>query len=466
MKIKQLKIPFCIFLVVFGIYLAIGIPQHLHFGTNAYDFGIHDQAVWKYAHFQGFENTVMGFSNVLGDHFDPIMMLFAPVFWIWDDAKALLVAQALVVALGIFPAFFIAKRHLKNSFCAGLLSAAYGLSIGIISAIAYPVHDLALVGTFFLFAYDFLEKNKKVGYWTFIILALLCKENVSIMIAAFGLYLFVFRKGFRKTGLATFVLATLYFAAVMKFILPALANHYNHWIYLNWGKDPLDVLKNILLRPIDFVRAFFDNPEKTQTLKYGLGSFAFLFLAAPSLLFVIVPILAERFLSTKDTTWGVWFHYSAPLMSVLFIATVVGIKRIVQISSKFLKAEAVLVLLSFAVLFSGLIMNYHKQGPLVQLVNLKWDKMGEREKQLNEIIKSIPADVSVSAQSDLLPHLSHRNKIYMFPNINNSEYVVLEKNGNTWPLVEKSYFENVEKIKKTYRVCKENDYGVIYAKVR
>ncbi len=40
----------------------------------------------------------------------------------------------------------------------------------------------------------------------------------------------------------------------------------------------------------------------------------------------------------------------------------------------------------------------------------------------------------MSAQSDLVPHLSTRREIYLYPNIHDAEYVVLDNFSDYWPL--------------------------------
>ena len=50
--------------------------------------------------------------NLLGDHFHPALMLLAPAYWIWDDARVLLVVQALLLAASSLPLFWWARPRL------------------------------------------------------------------------------------------------------------------------------------------------------------------------------------------------------------------------------------------------------------------------------------------------------------------------------------------------------------------
>ena len=84
---------------------ALAVLQHRAFWTGRFDVGNLVQAVWSTAH--GDVLSVTGLTgrqiSRLGAHFDPIVVLFAPLWWVWPDASMLLVAQALAVATGRDP---------------------------------------------------------------------------------------------------------------------------------------------------------------------------------------------------------------------------------------------------------------------------------------------------------------------------------------------------------------------------
>ena len=54
----------------------------------------------------------------LGAHFDPIVVAFAPLWWLWPDASLLLVSQAVAVATGAVPVYLLGKRHLGSEWAA------------------------------------------------------------------------------------------------------------------------------------------------------------------------------------------------------------------------------------------------------------------------------------------------------------------------------------------------------------
>jgi hypothetical protein len=61
-----------------------------------------------------------------------------------------------------------------------------------------------------------------------------------------------------------------------------------------------------------------------------------------------------------------------------------------------------------------------------------------------KILEMVPAEIPVSAQAALYPHLSHRQEIYQFPTIANAEYIALDVTNRPAPLDYPSYFQHVQ----------------------
>ncbi|KDN83732.1 hypothetical protein KCH_43810 [Kitasatospora cheerisanensis KCTC 2395] len=95
-------------LLSFAACLALGLQQWTSLQLGGFDLGIFDQGVRGYAHFRLPVSTLKsvhhefppGFS-LLGDHFSPVLALLAPLYWVWDDPRMLLVGQAALFAAGV-----------------------------------------------------------------------------------------------------------------------------------------------------------------------------------------------------------------------------------------------------------------------------------------------------------------------------------------------------------------------------
>src|SRR6266516_3775971 len=97
-------------------FAALSALRHDAFVTGRFDLGNMVQAVWSTAHGHPLRMTDLHGDQIsrLAAHVDPILVLFAPLWWIWPSPHLLLVTQALVVAVGAVPVFLLARKHLGS----------------------------------------------------------------------------------------------------------------------------------------------------------------------------------------------------------------------------------------------------------------------------------------------------------------------------------------------------------------
>lgn len=106
------------FVAYAATFAVLSVLRYRTFATGRFDLGNMVQAVWSVAHGGLFETTDLSgqqFSR-LGAHVDPILALFAPMWWVWPSPEMLLVAQATIVASGVFPAYWLARRWWTNAW--------------------------------------------------------------------------------------------------------------------------------------------------------------------------------------------------------------------------------------------------------------------------------------------------------------------------------------------------------------
>ncbi|MCL4859872.1 MAG: DUF2079 domain-containing protein, partial [Caldilineaceae bacterium] len=73
------------------VFARMAFDQHLGMRTHRSDLGQIDQAVWNSSRGRFVENTDAGFvATRMTDHVEPILALISPVFYLWDDVRALL----------------------------------------------------------------------------------------------------------------------------------------------------------------------------------------------------------------------------------------------------------------------------------------------------------------------------------------------------------------------------------------
>ncbi len=109
------------------------IARHNAFNSKTYDLGLHAQVWWNTSQGRLFAGSVE-VDNYLGDHVSPIILLLAPLYRLWPDARLLLALQALPLASARGRWRSLARRRLlphwpQGAHLAALLLAVIYLSL-------------------------------------------------------------------------------------------------------------------------------------------------------------------------------------------------------------------------------------------------------------------------------------------------------------------------------------------------
>lgn len=425
----------CAYALVFS-YLTI--MEHRVFWTWCYDLGNMDQAVWNTAHGRLLElTTVSGIQSRLGLHVEPILILIAPLYWVYESVNVLLIVQSVIVALGGVFVYLLARRRLRNSFAALGLTAVYLMYPPLQAANVFHFHAVTLSSTFVLAALYAIEVEHFGMHYLFSALAMSCKEDGPLIVVALGLYLIISKKK-RKHGSATVVFGLVWFSVASFVILPAFNHgdlaHFDR--YSQFGDGLADAIVYIATHPFSVARYL----ATEQRFMYVISLFAplaFLPLFGLGPLMLSLPTLAVNLLSNFPYQHLVdEFHYSAPAVAGLLGGTIAGIDWLATVlSGAFrLKRRTWVGILSLMVFASGCFSCY-RRGALPIFGGFDWPTAGYHESQGQRQLEAIPADASVSAQTSLVPHLTHRREVYQYPVVDDAEYIVFDvTSGSVWPL--------------------------------
>ena len=171
-------------------FAALSVLRHDAFDTGRFDLGNMVQAVWSTAHGRLLQVTNLQGVQIsrLGAHVDPILVVFAPLWWLWPSPDLLLTAQALAVAVGALPLYWLALEHSGSERAALGLSLAYLLFPATQWMTLNEFHPVALACPLLLFAISYLDENRLLPFATFAILAALTREEVPLVIAGLGVW--------------------------------------------------------------------------------------------------------------------------------------------------------------------------------------------------------------------------------------------------------------------------------------
>ena len=413
------------------LFSTLTIRQHLSFNTNALDLGKFDQSIWNTAHGRPFQITISE-NLVIESHFSPSLGIFAPLYWIWSDIRLLFVMQSLLLGGAGFLIYWHFRR--QNPWLGLAVFAAYLMHPALhqVNLIEFRRLTLAVFATSFAL-YHLLRRQ--YGWMALgLALALLSKEDMSLTVIAFGLYILLVQRN-KKVGAATLIIGAAWFVLVPFIVLPAImttdqTEGYQHanssYSYL--GTSLPQIVQTVVSQP-GLVWQYAGQAERLLAVFNFLWPAAFLFLLAPELAFFLLPHFGFLLASTGDPMGQLRDWYPSVLLILLYWAVAVGASRLARRWQRI--ALGVLLLASFAAWITS---SQLWPGPRFDATRYQ---ISAHERQVEGLLAEIPQDAIVMAQDPLVPHLSHRQDIYLFPWVrhgNRPDFIVFDREMRRYPL--------------------------------
>lgn len=418
-------------------YLALVLLRHWHFDSGGFDLGLFDQAMWHYSRWEAPVTTIGPADNILSQHFSPILVLLTPLYWLWSCPEVLLITQVILFGLATLPIYWFSAPRLGRLGSA-ILVAVFWLFWGTQSAIAFDFHEIAFAVPLIATAIYAIDKRRWWLYWLAVIGLLLIKENLALFVVFVGLYLLV--KGEWRRGIITSVIGAAWFGLLLKVIIPLFAAPgvgYLYWSYQNLGATPSAALWYVIRHPINIIGLLFNNSVKVTTLASFFYPLAFLPLISP-LVFLSLPLIAERMLSTNELYWLRDFHYTAPLIPVLIMAAADGLNRLRSLLAPPWRRAVIASVLVIAI---GANLAELPKFQLWELIHPSYWQLTASDITGQQAVSMIPATATVLAQNKIVPHLSHRSVIQLLGYssassdvpVSGADYVIFSRNLDPWP---------------------------------
>jgi uncharacterized membrane protein len=414
---------------VYAILFISGVTLHYFAYQEArFDLGNMVQAVWSTAHGHFLGMTwVTGYQTVrLGTHVDPFLALLVPLWWVWPSPVMLLVVQALGVSAGVFPVYWLARKHLRSERAGAHFAFAYLLFPAVqfnAFTLGTGFHSVSLAVPLLLFAIWFLDENRLIPFAACAILAASTKEETPAAIACLGIW-YAVRRGRRVAGAAIFASGIAVFLVNFLFIIPHFSRSGVDPFADRYGRvggTPRGVLHTVITDPLAFVHAVA-TWHKLIFLVLMFVPFLGLWLLEPLLLLGAIPDLAINLLSSKPEQTTIQFHYTAGILPFLIAASIFGaarLKRNADRTSFFVLAGAACLALYSPIYFAG-----HD-------LRLSASSNPAHEAKAHAL-GLIPSGVPVGASNQLAGYLSARKRLLVFPYLRESKWVIIDKNDPTY----------------------------------
>ncbi|HMI99464.1 MAG TPA: DUF2079 domain-containing protein [Gaiellaceae bacterium] len=410
---------------------ALSILGYRSFNVGRFDLGNMTQAVWATAHGHPLAVTNLQGEQVsrLGSHVDPILVLFAPLWWLWPSPTMLLAAQAVAVALGALPVFWLARKYLGSERAALGFALAYLLYPAVEWLTLNEFHPVALACPLLLFAFWYLDEDRLVPFAVFAALAALTKEEIPLVIAGMGVWYAVSRRRF-LAGSAIAVFGVLLAGISIELVLP----HFNHGAsssfydrYGALGHSPRQIVATAFTHPGRLLSAAFDW-EGLHYLADLLLPLALLFAAAPLALVAAIPELGLNLLSATDTQVSIHHHYTAGLIPPLVVASVLGAGRLARGSERRAVALAALaVVVALAANYRLGAFPLWRGLPGAEAYQAYASHVSAHDRIADRAVRLIPDGDVVSATNSLGSHLSARRRFLSFPYVRDARWIAADE---------------------------------------
>lgn len=456
------------------------------------------------------ELMVPGTINYLSVHFVPLIYFLAIPFKLWPYNETLIGLNFLLMISAVIPLYKFALICYQDKrfalFCALLL-------------LWYPTFQYTILYEFEMLRFSipiilwmlyFWQKRKMIGYYFFVLLAVLVREEVGLTIMMFGLYLIFIEKQ-RPTGVISALIGLGAFFSITKMVMPALrtTGSPEHiaaaWFYA-FGRTPGEVIGNIILRPGLTLSTIFE-PVKLANVFMLFLPLLFIPLFAPTVLISTLANLGVGILSGSITHVSYMLYYLSPSIPFVFFAFIKGWPRLLTWLKNWMykrnSGQSVdLNSAAMAAVLSGLLAANVFFGPSpislqfwfkdikpapfrTQNFHYSVYKITEHHRRAEEFYKLIPNTAVVSAEQFLTPRLYKKRGIMVFPQIESldgkikADYVFIDKKNpiktgvatvpGSWDGLRQNpqyYYDLIEKDLENWKLVKSEDGYFLYQRIK
>lgn len=448
-------------LTFFGIlYAIISLVNHTLFRTYALDLGAYTNALYDYRNFQWNDSTTFleKPTNLLADHFDLYLMLWAPLSFLFGT-YTLLVVQIIALLFGAFGVFKYIKLNTQNEFLSKCGASFFLLFFGVFSAVSFDYHSNVVAACVMPWLFISVHQHKLFKATLLALFICVGKENMSLWLffVSLGL-LWEYRTDKSKRKYLAFISAfsAVYFLAITMIVMPAFSSgkDYVHFHYSALGTDFGSAIKHLMFHPLDSLETMLGN-HTNEPLGYGVKAelFLLLFLSGlpllvirPAYLLMLLPVFFQKLFHDNFHLWGVYAQYCIEFAPIMAIGIFVALSKIKIGSSQRIFASIVLIgalvstikMMDRSAIFTNkATVRFYQSAHYIRNYNTN---------MVHLQLGAIPPNAIVSAQSPFLPHLSLRETIYQFPVIKDAQYIVVSQLEGTYPLNNKQFETSVNNV--------------------
>ena len=481
-----------IFLIIMGVFLTIlisilGYLRYKSYSNATFDFGIFAQ-MFEYMKRTGRPMTTVEREKLLSHfaiHFSPIYYVWLPVYALFSHPITLDVLEGVMLALPVIPIYLICKNHKIDNKIIVLIEILYIFYPAVATGTKLDVHENCFLILTILMVIYAVEKKRYVLFGLFTFLTLWIKEDAASYLMVLGLYFIVTsdlvsevknveqdKKERIKTkiyGAILLAVSAIYFLVIIK-----LLEHFGQGVmdgrfrdlYYNQDGGMIQIIRTVFINP-GYVLTLLNNTnvnsavQKADYLIYMLmpiGLLLFTFKKKYSRLILVVPFVLINLIPSYPYMHQLECQYNFGTFALLLYIVLLNLADMKTVQKQWWPALACAV--ASIVMFAGTF------APYLSYYYDKYKNGKEDYKEVEEIIKTVPKDASVTVSGYYMPHFYRNLDLYDATHLEtddnkHTDYVVVDERDNEE--VEKAMIFMLED--EYEEVARKDDWITVYKKV-
>ncbi|MFT3774484.1 MAG: DUF2079 domain-containing protein [Minicystis sp.] len=435
----------------YGLFFSwLSIVNHRALNTRTTDLGYYDNIFYQSIHGHPLACSFIKAGYHGSAHFDPLLVVLSPLYLLHPNAEMLLVLQSVWLGMGVLPLYLLSYHKLGRRLPALAIAAMYALYPALHGANMYEFHSLTLLSPLALTLLYFLEVGAYRAYFIALVPALLCREDVSLImcfVGAYGIYTRVPRRV--RAGWITIFASLLYFAVVKRFFMTSadifmsgkdsysFAYYYEDLIPNHNGIGGM--LVSLLTNPVFVLRTMLAEAKIVYMLTIFVPVLFLPFVAKPGRVLLLYGMLFTL-LASRSAVFSPHFQYSSVILPMAFALTPEALRQIedgrvanrLNLDGPRLSRALIVATFTASVLvswkFGGIVDNQAFRGGFARVARGLTDKDRETFAWIEETTAKIPRNASVGTTNRLGAHVSNRMQAYFYPEKQNVDWLFLDEN--------------------------------------
>lgn len=428
-------------------FIFLAFLRHDLFLSCKYDLGWENQALYNLTRTGVPYSSMLGSENNFGDHTSFIYYLISLFYRFWPVPGFVLVFQVVMVAAAGWAVYLLANEVLKKKAEAAVIAAVFLLHPAVQSYMLFDFHPSVVALPLFFTAFYFIEKGDLKGFLAPYFLLYAVREDIAFLALAAAVYLTVSKKIKLGPGLWITGAGFLLCCAIFVYLKSVRSGGLELQRFYTFIPSAPGILLLFVVNPFFELLKAVQHQKMDFILLFSLPVI-FLFFTRAGLFIMLLPAMLFTVFAARTANVTMGFHYATGLIAFAFYGAVLGYAYMREKGTRLFAPGSPLpaYLLVFAVCWSFLYGSFFSKSYKLSCTGSSlgfrsfaeyyyndwvgcyrdpWKLYAGIDRKAVGLLRSIPERYSVTADYNILPHVSSRRLVYAVPDRMITDIIVI-----------------------------------------